>query len=395
MTATSHAPPVVRIQGLEKRFRIQRTWRHLLARPSASDLRVALEGINLEVRKGEFFGLLGQNGAGKTTLFKILATLILPDGGTVEVDGVDVVRDPATVRRSLVPVIPSDRSLYWRVSAEENLRLYAALYGLRGAQVGTRVNEALEIVGLEDAGRKQVGLFSSGMKQRLLIARALLGRPRVLLLDEPTRSLDPVSAREFRRFLRERIGGDQGATVLLATHDHEEVTELCERVGVLDRGRLLAVGETERILADSLQSAYELWTPDPAAPDLVPVVEGAGGVLLGVDPVPTEGDRWVRVRLQLPAGEDGAAALLTSLVQAGVPVSRFARTDLSLADLLERVAGRGARPEGASPDRSGSGEPRRRQRRPGTPRSPETPLSPETGAPKAGTPDVRDAEAVA
>ena len=378
MMAVSDTTPVVRIQGLEKRFRIQRTWRNLLARPSESDLRVALEGIDLEVRKGEFFGLLGQNGAGKTTLFKILATLILPDRGRVEVDGVDVVRNPSMVRRSLVPVIPSDRSLYWRVSAEENLRLYAALYGLRGAQVPSRVNEALEIVGLEDAGRKQVGLFSSGMKQRLLIARALLGRPRVLLLDEPTRSLDPVSAREFRRFLRERIGADQGATVLLATHDHEEVTELCGRVGVLDRGRLLAVGETERILAESRQSAYELWTPDPASPELVSVVEGAGGVILGLDPVPTDDGSWIRARLQLPTGEDGAAALLSSLVHAKVPVSRFARTDLSLADLLERVAGQG---------NDGPGEAR--------PRAPEALRSTEARTPAAGLPGARDAGAVA
>lgn len=336
----SGAPPVVRIQGLGKRFRVQRGWKELLRHPGTAELKTALSGIDLEVGPGEFFGLLGQNGAGKSTLFKILATLILPDEGRAEVAGVDVTEDPETVRRTLVPVIPSERSLYWRVSARENLRLYAALYGLKGASAERRVSEALAIVDLEDTGGKQVGLFSSGMKQRLLIARALLGSPKVLLLDEPTRSLDPVSARGFRRFLRSRVAGEVGTTVLLATHDHEEVTDLCDRVGVLQQGRLLAVGQTERILADSTNRSYELWTTQPGHPGLVPAVERAGGRVLRTEEAPADEAGWHRVRLQLPVGEQGAAEILAALSQEGVPVSRFHRDDLSLADLLERVSAR-------------------------------------------------------
>ena len=146
------ADPVVRIQGLTKRFRVQRGWKDLLLRPGERDLRTALDAVDMEVGAGEFFGLLGQNGAGKSTLFKILATLILPDEGSVRVGGVDVTRDPAAIRQMLVPVIPSERSLYWRVSARENLRLYAALHGLAGAEVRQRVDEALQVVGLEDVG---------------------------------------------------------------------------------------------------------------------------------------------------------------------------------------------------------------------------------------------------
>ena len=343
------ADPVVRIQGLTKRFRVQRGWKDLLLRPGERDLRTALDAVDMEVGAGEFFGLLGQNGAGKSTLFKILATLILPDEGSVRVGGVDVTRDPAAIRQMLVPVIPSERSLYWRVSARENLRLYAALHGLAGAEVRQRVDEALQVVGLEDVGSKQVGLFSSGMKQRLLIGRALLGRPRVLLLDEPTRSLDPVSAREFRRFLKERVGRDRGTTVLLATHDHEEVTELCDRVGVLDQGRLLAVGPTEVLLAESLERSYELWTPAAHHPGLEDVVTRAGGTLISRREAPADEAGWQRVRVRLPVGEGGAARVLGSLVEAGIPVSRFTRDDLSLADLLQRVAANGdsAGPDGA------------------------------------------------
>ncbi len=338
---SASSEPVVRIRSLTKRFRVQRGWKDMVLRPGGRDLRTALEGVNLDVQPGEFFGLLGQNGAGKSTLFKVLATLILPDEGQVQVGGIDVTRDPAAIRRMLVPVIPSERSLYWRVSARENLRLYAALHGLKGSEAAKRVDEALQVVGLHDTGGKQVGLFSSGMKQRLLIGRALLGRPRVLLLDEPTRSLDPVSAREFRRFLRDRVGRDRGATVLLATHDHEEVTELCDRVGVLDQGRLLAVGPTEVLLAESAERSYEFWTPAGDHPRLEPLVAEAGGVVIARREAPAETEGWHRVRIRLPLGEEGAARLLTSLVVAGIPVSRFTRDDLALADLLQRVSANG------------------------------------------------------
>lgn len=332
------ADPIIRLRSVRKQFRIQRGWRDALRRPWARDIRVALDGIDLDVARGEFFGVLGQNGAGKTTLFKILATLIRADAGSVHVAGFDVEQDAAQVRRRLIPVIPNERSLYWRVSAEENLRLYASLYGLRGDEARRRIAEVLEIVGLQDAGRKQVGLFSSGMKQRLLIGRALLGRPEILLLDEPTRSLDPLSARDLRRFLREQIGEAHGTTVLLATHDYEEVTELCDRVAVLERGKLLALGETAALLSSSRRKLYSLWTPDPEHPALRAAVAAANGRVLAADAVPlTDGDGWHRVRLEVPTDEAGAAALLAAITGAGIRVSRFAREDLSLADLLERV----------------------------------------------------------
>src|SRR5690606_36143372 len=161
--------------------------------------------------------------------------------GSAEVDGHDIAQDGAAVRDAIAPVLANERSLYWRLSALENLRLYAVLQGLHGAARDREAARVLGVVGLESTGAAMVGSFSSGMRQRLLIARALLGRPRILLLDEPTRSLDPISARDFRRFLRESIVGAEGCTVLLATHDADDVWELCDRVAVLERGRLLAV----------------------------------------------------------------------------------------------------------------------------------------------------------
>ncbi len=328
--------PIIRLRGISKRFPVRRGWRESLLHPTTREWQPALNGIDLEVPEGEVFGLLGQNGAGKSTLFKILATLIIPDEGTAEVAGFDTVRRGSDVRNILTPVIPNERSLYWRLSAAENLRLYAALEGVPRSREQDAVREILEVVGLTAAGNKQVGLFSSGMRQRLLVARALLSRPRVLLLDEPTRSMDPVGARDFRAFLREEVIQRQGCTVLLATHDHREVSDLCRRVGILERGTLLATGSVEALIEEFTVHHYRLWTRTPDHPALQALTGEWGATRLTVEDPGADG--WARLRFELPDGAEHAAALLAFLAAEGVPIARFERDDLPLAELMERVA---------------------------------------------------------
>lgn len=332
------AGPIVRIRGVGKRFPIRRPWSQTLLHPFSPEYQQALVGIDLDIQPGEFFGLLGQNGAGKTTLFKILATLVLPDEGTASVLGYDVEREAGTVRSLLTPVIANERSLYWRLSARDNLELYAALHGLSGREARKAIDRRLEVVGLHDVGAKQVGLFSSGMKQRLLIARALLAEPRILLLDEPTRSLDPITARDFREFLAEEIGKRQSCTVLLATHDREEVAELCGRVGVLDEGRLLAVGTPDELMRGMRIHRFRVWTKDPdhpafAEPSLMLKATVANRYEAGPD-------GWTRLDLDIEEGADRAAEILHDLSTAGARISRFEREELPLADLIERAIDR-------------------------------------------------------
>src|SRR5688572_8216025 len=241
-TEPSTEAPLVRVTELWKSFPAARSLAEVLRQPFHAPSVPAVVDVSLEVHAGEFVGLLGPNGAGKTTLLKILATLIVPDRGTATVVGHDVVRDAASVRRVIAPVLANERSLYWRLTARENLELFASLLRLAPNETGARVSDALEVVGLTDTGRKMVGQFSAGMMQRLLVGRALLGHPRVLLLDEPTRSLDPTAAHAFRSFLREELGGRRRCAVLVATHRTEEAFELCDRVVVLNRGRVAASG---------------------------------------------------------------------------------------------------------------------------------------------------------
>jgi ABC-2 type transport system ATP-binding protein len=326
------------LDRISKSYPVRRGWgamlRHPLARPTAPVLR----NVSCAVREGEFFGLLGPNGAGKTTLFKMLATLVLPDSGRATVRGFDVVRDARRVREVLAPVIADERSLYWRLTAFQNLELFAALQGMRGAQVQSRVIEVLHVVGLSDTADKIVGAFSSGMKQRLLIARALVAQPKILLLDEPTRSLDPISARAFRAFLREEISGRQGCTVLLATHSADEVVELCSRVAVLDHGRLLATGTTDSLARELGEERYALFTRSSNHPALAALVQR--GVVSALVVRGSE-DGWTRVEMELTGGMDRAAQIVATLVEQGVVIARFERVPLPLADLIDRIVRRG------------------------------------------------------
>lgn len=326
---------VVELDGIAKRYPERRSWGRTLRHPFSGRKVTVLHDIRGEVRRGEFFGLLGPNGAGKTTLFKILATVVLPDEGTARVLGSDVVREPHRVRSVLSPVIADERSLYWRLTATENLEVFAALHGMDDRRAKARIDELLGVVGLADTGRKMVGQFSSGMKQRLLIARALLSRPRVLLLDEPTRSLDPVSARDFRRFLREQVAGREGCTVLLATHNADEALELCDRVGVLDRGRLLTVGSADELLDRYGDDRYRAWVCGAHRRTLEGLVRD--GTLEGYEPLPPDRTGWERVDLTMAGGPSSAADVLSRLAFGGVAVSRFERVTLTLADLLERI----------------------------------------------------------
>ncbi len=200
----------------------------------------ALDRVTLQVERGEVFGLVGPNGAGKTTLLKVLATLLAPSEGRAWVAGAEVGRNPGLVRRAVGLAAGEERSFYWRLSGRENLEFFAGLVGLAGAPARRRVAGVLGLVDLLPMAEEPVARYSTGMRQRLAIARALVGDPPVLLLDEPTRSLDPVAADSVRALIR-RLARDEGKTVMLATHNLDEAQAVCHRAAVLVRGTVREV----------------------------------------------------------------------------------------------------------------------------------------------------------
>jgi len=199
--------------------------------------RIALDGVSFEVGRGELFGLLGPNGSGKSTIFRVLSTLLRPDGGVARVLGHDVAREPATVRRRLGVVFQSP-SVDPILTVQENLVHHGHLYGLGGENLSARIAAVLPRIGLAELRRERVGRLSGGTKRRVELAKALLVGAEVLLLDEPSTGLDPGARRDFLAFLRE-LREQDGATIVLTTHDMDEA-DRCDRVVILDRGRVVA-----------------------------------------------------------------------------------------------------------------------------------------------------------
>jgi ABC-2 type transport system ATP-binding protein len=205
----------------------------------------AVRGISLRVEPGELFGLLGPNGAGKTTTIRVLCTLLLPTSGKVNVLGLDVVAHPREVRRQIGYVFGGDRGLYDRLNALDNLRYFADLYALEPRLQRRRIQEVLELVGLQGREKERVEGFSRGMRQRLHLARGLLHDPPVLFFDEPTIGVDPVGAREVRQLVQELARA--GKTILLTTHYMFEADSLCDRIAVISQGQIVAEGTPEQL----------------------------------------------------------------------------------------------------------------------------------------------------
>ncbi len=327
---------VLIVRDLCKRFPQMRPWTEAIRRPFQRRQIQVLRGISLNVRAGEFVGLLGANGAGKTTLMKLIATLLIPDSGIARVGGFDTVQSGDEVRQRISMSLATERGLYWRLSAWENLRLFADLQNIHISERDDRIRSVLATVSLEESARRTVREFSSGMIQRLLIARALLPSPLLLMLDEPTRSLDPISARELRRFLREELAERRQCAVLLATHSADEAFHLCDRVAVMNRGLLVAEGDAGDLARRFVAPRYSVMTSEPEHQEFA-ALERTGELHVVQRTAGESG--WTSVTLRLDGGDVAAARVLSRLVTAGVPVSSFTPDEVSLAELIETVTG--------------------------------------------------------
>jgi ABC-2 type transport system ATP-binding protein len=208
----------------------------------------AVDHLTLKIRKGELFGLLGPNGAGKTTLVKILCTLLPPDEGEAYVNGFDVVRQQMDVKRSLGTLFSvGERGVFWRLNGYRNLEFFSAIYNVPRRNRHERIMKVLDLVGLKDKAFENYQKYSGGMKRKLALARALLPDPPILLLDEPTVGLDVISSRSLREFIRKNLSEEAGKTVLYTTHYVEEASQICNRIGILNKGKLVACDTPDAI----------------------------------------------------------------------------------------------------------------------------------------------------
>jgi ABC-2 type transport system ATP-binding protein len=331
----------IEASGLVKDFEKGRRtiWQRLRREPDRRETFRAVDDVSLAVLEGEVFGILGPNGAGKTTTMRMLATLLVPTAGHATVLGHDLATEPRAIRRRLGAVLSGERSLYWKLTARENLEYFAALYHVPPAEVAGRITRILDAVHLADRADDYVEKFSTGMRQRLVLARALLPEPSLLLLDEPTVGLDPQAARDLReRVLQLR---DEGRTVLLTTHYMEEADQLCDRIAIVDHGRIVALDTPERLkrsLTGSEVVRMELAAPEAAETGLLRRLDGRGTVVQRerVDGSLHLGIRCASARDLVPLAIDAARA-------ESVEMRHIQVQPISLEDVFISLTGRALR----------------------------------------------------
>jgi ABC-2 type transport system ATP-binding protein len=320
--------PVLEVEAVEKRFGETR----------------ALAGVDLATAAGQVVGLLGPNGAGKTTLVRIVATLVAPDRGSVRVGGHDVVRDPAAVRRT-IGLAGQNAGLEEKMTGRENLVMAGRLYQLGAREARRRADEVLERFGLTDVADRRVETYSGGMRRRIDLGASLVGRPRLLLLDEPTTGLDPRSRAQVWEFVRDLAR--EGAAVLLTTQYLEEADELAQEIVVIDHGRVIAADTPEALKRDIGQDVLEIVLGSPAALDeAITLLAGVGTE----HPAADAGD--CRLTIPLSDGVGALAEAIRRLDAAGIPVIDAVLRRPSLDDVFLALTGHHAQPEPEPPDES-------------------------------------------
>ena len=327
--------PAIRTEALRRTYRKpKKRWGKPVDANSPAEF-VALDGIDLEVKPGELFGLLGPNGAGKTTLIKILTTLLAPSAGKAWVDGHDVVAEAHLVRPKINIVSGGESNGYGILNVRENLWLFSRIYGVPNADIQTRIDKMLEIVGLSDKAKSRISHLSTGQRQKMNFCRGFITDPKILFLDEPTLGLDVTSARAIRIFVKEWMREKPDRTLLLTTHYMAEAEELCDRIAIIDSGKVLAL-DTPANLKRRVQdyTLFEL-TLAPGAAELSNLA-GLNGVR---NAIRTETPEAVELKISLNE-EPAIGGVVQAVVQSGAKILSLKKVEPTLEDVFVQLVGR-------------------------------------------------------
>ena len=306
-----------------------------MLRLRAAETTLAVNDITLDVEEGEIFGLVGPNGAGKTTLIKMLSTLLVPTSGTAQIAGHDIERDATAVRKLVGLVASNERSFYWPLTGRQNMAFFADLYRVPRQTKFKWIDELLELVGLKDAADERFDGYSTGMKQRLALARGLISKPRILFMDEPTKGVDPLGSFQIIELIRQQIVGLWKSTLLITTHNLREIERLCDRVAIMKQGQLLVVGTLDELRARAC--AVETFELVVRGIDEQSLHAGLRRVGLPVPHALAAGEGGHNVRMSIRPDSDELARAITNIVTAGGQVMRCEASGGSFDDVFQAL----------------------------------------------------------
>ena len=293
----------------------------------------AVDNVSFDVEEGEIFGFLGPNGAGKSTTIRVLCTLSKPTSGSVEVAGFDAVKDDSEVRKH-IGLVSEKLIMYNELTARENLKLFGKLYDLPDDVLAKRIDELLKFVHMEKWADARIGTFSTGMKQRINVIRAMVNQPEILFLDEPTLGLDPQSTVEIREMIR-KINTEQGTTMILTTHMMVDAEMLCGRIGIIDKGKIVALDTSQNL--KKLVSGTESTAFEFEIPNLTQTMMTSLQSLGCVESVSQEDQTRIKVRA---AGEDSFDSMIDSLRSNHARITSAKSLEPTLEDVFLHITGR-------------------------------------------------------
>jgi ABC-2 type transport system ATP-binding protein len=323
----------IEIEGLTQTFRPVRPWRQFV-RGIAGDEVHALKDVSFNVSEGEVFGLVGQNGAGKTTLIKVLSTLLIPTAGRVHIAGHDVEQGAAAIRRRIGLVSSNERSFYWRLTARQNLRFFARLYNVDADGREAWIERLLDSLSLLSVADRRFDAYSTGMRQRLAFARALLNKPSIVFMDEPTKGLDPMAAQSMVELVRSGLVHEWRPTIIITSHQLSELERLCQRFLILSSGTVLRCGTMDELHQSvTLRSRCRIVAEGVPPAVLESLREAVRTLVVTTIEHPS-------VQIDFDQRDDELGFVLAQLTAAGARVRRCLEQPVTLEDVFSLVVAR-------------------------------------------------------
>lgn len=321
---------IIKTRGLTKRFPQPRSWF-----PHGVQDKLAVDRVDLELSEGEIFGLVGPNGAGKTTLIRLLSTMVLPTSGVATVGGFDVVKAGREVRGLVGLVSSNERSFYWRLTGRQNLSFFGDLYQIPSTQARAWMEELLDLLDLGDIADVRFDRYSTGQRQRMAIARGLLSKPKILLMDEPTKGVDPVGAAQLVRIIRERVAQLWNPTILVTSHNLTEIERLCGRIALMAHGRIIALGKLHELRAMVEVANIYRMKVGHLAPETLEAIAAKSGPLQPVRVSCYDGT--IDLEISFSRGQDRFARMIRAIIEAGGDVLTCSAVEASFDDVFHAL----------------------------------------------------------